>query len=97
MYLKTSFDGCEPQPSFQGLDWGAEIIRTKGRSLVLIQGYFDCGAGTTDVNLQKYRQVVELIKILNLPYIWCADWNMTPDEVQDASWPSQAKGQILRS
>ena len=87
--------GCQEPPKFSGLDWVAGVVRLRGRSILMIQGYFDCGIGAKGVNLVKFRQVVELIHLLHLPFVWCADWNMLPRDVMGAKWPQSINGQIL--
>ena len=79
----------------QGLDWVGNINRVPGLSFLVIFAYFNTGAGASKSNHQKFMQILECKKTINLPTILIGDFNMTKQELEKLGWHSLFNGFCL--
>ena len=76
----------------QGLDWVGNINRVSGISFLVIFSYFNTGAGAPEKNHQKFLQILECKRAINLPTILVGDFNMTKQELENLGWNSLFNG-----
>ena len=85
----------EGVPHTRGEQWTAAMVRVKGFDLVFIAAYLESGVGLNETNMRRLGQISEFLKLITVPFIVMADWNMEPSELLSVAWPSFAKGQIV--
>ena len=91
----------QPPPSshkhvkFTGLDWVAFMVRFKGVNVLIFYAYFTSGPGVGGVNGTKFVQMLRVKRILGVPSLLVADFNMTPQEVIEGGWARLWNGQVL--
>ena len=78
-----------------GYDWAAAEWHLKGLRVCMLAAYFDCGANTSGPNAAKFKEIASYIKSRGHWFVMAADWNMTPDEVEAAGWPSLLDADIV--
>ena len=51
--------------------------------------------GLNGTNMKRLGQISEFLKLITVPFIVMADWNMEPSELMSVSWPTFVRGQIV--
>ena len=81
--------------SMIGDDWVAVLGRVQGLTIVFVFAYFLSGSEFDSENLIRFKQILKLKRVLNLPMILTADFNKTPQEISDCQWPQLFQGFVL--
>ena len=70
-----------------GQRWCAGVLRLRGCSLLLVEAYFVTRLPLTHPRNQAImRQISCLVGLLCLPVVLAADWQNTPQQVEDSGW-----------
>ena len=64
--------------ALSGFDWIAQLLRLRGSTALLVMPYMTNGLKTS----KKMRELVNLIRECELPFVCKGDWNTTPEEMQ---------------
>ena len=67
-----------------GLDWSAQVVTLRGSTVPLVMVHMANGLAESGENLVEMWELVNLIRSCELPFICMGDWNMTPEELQNA-------------
>ena len=77
------------------LHFSGGIVRFRIFSVVFVCLYLKCSVGMDDENTLRMEQVSILLKILGLPWIIYADFNMPSDEFYKSGWPQFLKAEVV--
>ena len=66
-----------------GFDWSATLLRLRGSTALLVMAYMTNGLAELGENFTKMRELLNLIRECELPFVCMGDWNMTPEEIQE--------------
>ena len=70
-----------------GRRWSACTVRLRDRIVLCISAYFFAGLLLdSPENTQVLKELAALIAFLGLPTIACADWQHTPEQLEQTGW-----------
>lgn len=81
----------------EGLDWTCAPIRLRWLTVLVVTVYITDGIGITGINLTKLEQLAKLLLEDGRPFIFMANWGVTPQELQEqaADWHVRIRGIIM--
>eukprot|EP00974_Lingulodinium_polyedra_P042956 4124977-Lingulodinium_polyedra.AAC.1 len=65
-------------------------------TLVVAFGWLTASLGIRGDNLTKLANWAGLLRSIQGPWIVCADWNATPEEIIDSGWTEQMEAKVIR-
>ena len=83
--------GCELAP---GRLVACKVTVPGSGPIVVYSAYYQCGAGWSQPSIDLSKVMAERIREHNLPWITAADWNMEPEEINNAGLDTALKAKI---
>ena len=66
--------------------WASGILRLRGQSVLVAELYMHAGIELSGENCELLRQVENLIKAVGLLVVAAADWQTTPQSIEESGW-----------
>ena len=86
--------GDDSDWKIKGKDWHLLEIRAKHCSYLIIVAYMDHSIGARGNNIAKMQQIQRAVMYWKLPYTIFADWNMTPQALEESGFVGPLDGEI---
>ena len=84
-------------PTLTGLDWSGAIVRSRGLAILVCAVYLTNSLGLVGENLQKLRQLADVITALGYPFLLGGDWNIEPSTLAESPWLRAINGAVHTS
>jgi hypothetical protein len=94
--LRQSLGSAGEERQWQHRDISYALVHLEKMQFVVINAYLHANIGCEGINLQKLSFVAKIIKVLRMPFMVAADWNVTPEELLQSVWIRQAKGVVIK-